>query len=65
MNLMVNGEPRQTGAMTLEGLIEELGLKPGSMAAEVNLRVISRKEHASFILSEGDRVELISFVGGG
>jgi thiamine biosynthesis protein ThiS len=65
MRLTVNGEDRETGAGTLKALIEELELRPEAVAAEVNLSVIRKKDYAATPLREGDRVELVNFVGGG
>jgi len=65
MNLTVNGEKRETGAETLQGLIEELELKPQGVAAEVNLSVISKRDYATCRLKDGDVVEIVRFVGGG
>jgi len=65
MRLIVNGEAMETGAANLKGLIEELDLEPEAVAAEVNMVVIKKKEYESMILSEGDAVEIVRFVGGG
>ncbi len=65
MKLKVNGEDITTGAETVEGLIDEFNLKPGGVAVEVNLTVISKSEYGAFRLSEGDEVEIVNFVGGG
>jgi sulfur carrier protein len=65
MRLTVNGEQKETQAKTLQGLIEELELKPQGVAAEVNLAVISKKDYAACMLKDGDSVEIVRFVGGG
>jgi sulfur carrier protein len=64
INIMVNGVPRQTEAgSTVAALIRELGLK--ACAAEVNQGLVPRREHEGRTLLEGDRVELVTLVGGG
>ena len=63
--LVVNGEPRESGAETLAQLIEELGLGGSPVVAELNGEIIRQSAFASAVLARGDRVELIRFVGGG
>ncbi len=66
MKIVVNGEVRDvSGGMTVRELIVELRLDRGACAAEVNSRLVPRAEHESRRLEEGDRVELVSLVGGG
>jgi thiamine biosynthesis protein ThiS len=66
MLLTLNGkESIRTGAKTLNDLIEELDLKPEGVAAEVNLKVISKRDYANTRLRDGDKVEIVNFVGGG
>jgi thiamine biosynthesis protein ThiS len=66
MVLTLNGkESIRTRSETLKGLIEELELKPEGVAAEVNLKVIKKKDYGNTRLKDGDKVELVNFVGGG
>ena len=46
-------------------LVESLGLSPEAVAVERNERLVRRGEHASTRLAEGDRIELVTLVGGG
>ena len=46
-------------------LLEELGLQPKFLAVELNRRVISRADHGATVFSDGDRVEIVTLVGGG
>ena len=46
-------------------LLAELGLPLGHVAVEVNLELVPRARHAEQILAEGDRVEIVTLVGGG
>ena len=50
---------------TLGQLIGKLGLKPRHVAVEVNLELIPRESHATHSLHAGDRVEIVTLVGGG
>ncbi|NTU42462.1 MAG: sulfur carrier protein ThiS [Nitrospirales bacterium] len=65
MNLKVNGEDYETGKETVLQLLEEMGIVPGRVAVEVNLKVLRRAELADYRLNEGDVVEVVNFVGGG
>jgi sulfur carrier protein len=65
MRIQVNGEPREVGATTVLGLVEELGLDVRKVAVERNLEIVPRSSHATMALAEGDRIELVQFVGGG
>ena len=65
MKIVINGENTDTGAATLEALLNELDIKPGMVAVELNLKVISKCDYPTAALAEGDRVEIVNFVGGG
>lgn len=66
MILTVNGEPRriESGA-TVARLIETFGLDPRKLAVELNLEIVPRSAYAATALAEGDRLEIVHFVGGG
>ncbi|MGB5810914.1 MAG: sulfur carrier protein ThiS [Polyangiales bacterium] len=66
MRLVVNGEEREVATdTTVSGLLTALGLGSELVAVERNEEVVPRAHHASTALSEGDRVEVVHFVGGG
>ena len=65
MRIQVNGEHREVEAATILALVEELGLDVRKVAVERNLEIVPRSMHAATALVEGDRVELVQFVGGG
>jgi thiamine biosynthesis protein ThiS len=66
ITLEVNGESLQivTGS-TVADLLESLSLTPALVAVEHNLRVVPRAEHRTLRLHHGDKVEIVTFVGGG
>ena len=66
MQIHVNGQLRVTkeGA-TVADLLREIEIRPDRVAVELNLEVLERHEFESRGLREGDRVEIISFIGGG
>lgn len=66
MTLAVNGESRQFApGLTVAQLIRELGLAGRAVAVEVNQELVPRREHDQKQLADGDRVELVTLVGGG
>lgn len=66
VKILLNGETREVRpGMTLEALLGELGLTEPMVATEVNLEIVVRAERGGKVLAEGDRVEVVSFVGGG
>lgn len=66
MEIQLNGEAREVvDDSTLEGLISALGLEPARVAIELNRSVVRRNDWATTTLHEGDRLEIVHFVGGG
>jgi len=66
MRLTINGEIKDNiMAISLQGLLEELGIISGRVAVEVNTRVIKKTDYEDFRLNDDDIVEIVSFVGGG
>jgi thiazole synthase len=65
LSLTVNGEPRKSVAATIAALVGELGLKPEKVAVEHNGTIIPRSTLATAALSDGDVLEIVTFVGGG
>ena len=66
MQLIVNGEERQVaGTPTVADLVTELGLDRRKVAVERNLEIVPRSLHETVRLAEGDRIEIVQFVGGG
>ena len=65
MRIQVNGDTREVAARTVLALVEELGFDVRKVAVERNLAIVPRSLHAGTALEEGDRIELVQFVGGG
>jgi thiamine biosynthesis protein ThiS len=64
--ITLNGEDRTFPApLTVTRLVEALELPPQGLAVEVNLEIVPRSQWADRELAEGDRVEIVTFVGGG
>ena len=66
MIVRVNGEQTEIpDGLTVRGLVEHLGLTDGPVAVERNLDVVPRAEHAITLVTDGDVLEIVHFVGGG
>lgn len=66
MKLIINGESKEfREGISVEELIEKLGVRKETVVAEVNRKIIQADQRVSHRLAEGDQVELIQFVGGG
>ena len=66
MTLTINGE-RHTfeGPLTVAGLLVRMGLDPQKLAVEHNLEIVPRSTYDQVAVKDGDRLELVQFVGGG
>ena len=66
MKLTVNGDLRDLpNGLTVAALLEELDLAGKFVAVEVNLELVPKAQHADRVLADGDRVEIVTLVGGG
>ncbi len=62
----VNGEPRRvSGGLSITEMLAELGLDPQRVAVERNRDVVPRSSLAQVMVEDGDRFEIVHFVGGG
>ena len=67
MRLIVNGEEKifDKDSLTIKDLVKELGIKVPNYAVAVGLEVIPKSEYDKYKLKDGDKVEIVTFVGGG
>ena len=66
MQLIINGEERRFGELaSLATLVEELGIKGDRVAVELNREIVPRPRWSETPLRDGDRLEIVHFVGGG
>lgn len=69
LTVILNGQSRTFATLeassSLDSLVSELGLKTDRVAVERNGEIVPRSTWAESALSEGDRLELVHFVGGG
>jgi thiamine biosynthesis protein ThiS len=66
MTITLNGEQREIrDSLTVMALLDELGIQKERVAVELNLEIVPRGRFTETPLKDGDRVEIVNFVGGG
>lgn len=65
MEIVVNGESSSIEAMSVLQYLEKMGIDPRRVAVELNLDILPKGSYSSTLLKEGDRLEIVHFVGGG
>lgn len=66
LNLTINGEPKSLDApLTVASLLERLGLAAAKVAVERNLEIVPRSTYGEVAVADGDRFEIVRFIGGG
>ena len=66
MNILLNNNPEEfSERLTIKKLLEKKNIKNKYYAVEINRKIIPRSEHANHLLADGDRIEIITAIGGG
>ena len=65
MEIIINGEPRSMRAMSVRQLLEALDIDPRRVAVELNSAILPKSDYEDSTLNDGDRIEIVHFVGGG
>lgn len=66
MKIRINGDHRDFGEpLTLAELISHLGMKADRVAVELNREIVQRTKWTDIALRDGDKLEIVHFVGGG
>ncbi len=65
MKLIINGEEKQSAATNVAELVAELAMKGDRVAVELNREIVPRAQWPSAALKDGDKLEIVHFVGGG
>ena len=66
MKIAVNGEDKEiANGLSLDGLLEQLQIRPARVVVELNRNIVSRDAYGATMLVEGDKLEIVHFVGGG
>ena len=65
-HIIVNGEKRTfNGAENLDSLLNDLGIDPRKVAVELNLEIVPRSKYPTTPVNDGDKLEVVHFIGGG
>ena len=66
LNVTINGEKRDVEReLNIRSLLNQLGLDPAKIAVERNLEIVPRSQYDDVLVQEGDRLEIVHFIGGG
>ncbi|MBL4618010.1 MAG: sulfur carrier protein ThiS [Robiginitomaculum sp.] len=66
MNITLNGEASEiANQLNVTQLLNDLSLMPAKVAVEVNLQIVPRSVYSKTIIKDGDRIEIVRFIGGG
>ena len=66
MQVTVNGESRAlASALTIEDFLRNLGVDPRKVAVERNLEIVPKSTFGAVMVEDGDRLEIVHFIGGG
>lgn len=66
MDITINGEEKRfEEPLNVDGLLKALALEPRKIAVERNLEIVPKSLYAETALADGDRIEIVQFVGGG
>lgn len=64
-SLLLNGKARETAAGTVSELVKELALDPARIALERNGEIVRKPLYGETPVLDGDKIEIVQFVGGG
>tara|TARA_Y100000996_G_scaffold369441_1_gene316410 strand:- start:563 stop:763 length:201 start_codon:yes stop_codon:yes gene_type:complete len=66
MNIFLNNEPETlSDGSTVKKLLENKNIKNTYYAVEINRKIIPKSDHETYLIKDGDRVEIITAIGGG
>lgn len=66
LRVIINGEERQFDVpVSVDALLAQLGLEPAKIAVERNLEIVPRSQYRAVTVADGDRLEIVQFIGGG
>jgi sulfur carrier protein len=65
VRIFVNGEEKTIESTTILGYLNEIEIDPQRIAVELNLDILPKGDYSTTRLKDGDRIEIVHFVGGG
>lgn len=63
--IQINGENRESAEQTVLQMLESLGIDPKRVAVELNMDILPKSDYSSRAIADGDKLEIVHFVGGG
>lgn len=61
----INGTPAEAAGKSIAQLVAEGGYQPQRVAVECNEQIVPKAQYAATVVQDGDKVEIVGFVGGG
>jgi sulfur carrier protein len=65
MRININGEDREVSSKTVVDLLELLEIDPKRVAVELNMEILPKAKYSEKAIADGDKIEIVHFVGGG
>jgi sulfur carrier protein len=65
VDIAINGENRSVSARTVKELLESLDIDSKRVAVELNMEILPKADYLTRTIADGDRIEIVHFVGGG
>ena len=66
MNILLNNKPEKLfDGLTVKKLLENKNVKNKYYAVEINRKIIPKSDHETYVIKDGDRIEIITAIGGG
>jgi len=65
VNIAINGESRSVSAKTVKELLESLDIDSKRVAVELNMEILPKADYVTRTIADGDKIEIVHFVGGG
>ena len=66
MNIFLNNKPEiLSDGSTVRKLLENKNIKNAYYAIEINRKIIPKSQHETYVIKDGDKVEIITAIGGG
>jgi sulfur carrier protein len=65
VNIELNGETRSVPAGTVKELLESLEIDSKRVAVELNMEILPKADYETRTIADGDKIEIVHFVGGG
>ena len=66
MNILLNNKPETIfDGLTIKKLLEQKNIQNKYFAVEINQKIIPKSDHGSYLIKDGDKIEIITAIGGG